>query len=72
IFHLRDLQIVKNAANPAFFELNCKLRTWVRFPSPAPENKALRQLLHFPFFPNPPKAVPFFEKRRSRLSGRIS
>src|SRR5437899_7403227 len=40
IFQLGRSENRKNAANPAFFELNCKLpklRTWVRFPSPAPE-----------------------------------
>src|SRR6266705_4633597 len=42
--------------------LGPKLRTWVRFPSPAPENKALRPLPHFPFFPNPPKSVSFFRQ----------
>ena len=39
IFQLRRSENRKNAANPAFFELDCKLpklRTWVRFPSPAP------------------------------------
>jgi hypothetical protein len=42
IFHyfpIRRSENRKNAANPAFFELNCKLaklRTWVRFLSPAP------------------------------------
>src|SRR6266568_4319341 len=39
-FQLRRSENRKNAANPAFFELDCKLpklRTWVRFPSPAPE-----------------------------------
>ena len=38
IFQLMRSENCKNAANPAFFELNCKLpklRTWVRFPSPA-------------------------------------
>src|SRR5215472_2979914 len=39
-----------------------KLRTWVRFPSPAPENKGLRRRLHFPFFPNPRKSVPSFSR----------
>ena len=75
IFQLRRSENRKNAAIPAFFELNCKLpklRTWVRFPSPAPENKALRPLPHFPSFPNPRKTVLFFEKCRSRVSGRIS
>src|SRR5215472_7206643 len=40
IFQLRRSESHKNAANPAFFELDCKLpklRTWVRFPSPAPD-----------------------------------
>src|SRR5256884_6484698 len=39
IFQLRRSENRKNAAIPASFELNCKLpklRTWVRFPSPAP------------------------------------
>src|SRR5260370_42303809 len=42
IFQLRRSENRKNAANPAFFELDCKLpklRTWVRFPSPAPETE---------------------------------
>jgi hypothetical protein len=30
------------------------------------------QRFHSSFFPNPRKSVPFFEKRRSRFSGRIS
>ena len=40
IFQLRRSENRKNAADPAFLELDCKLpklRTWVRFPSPAPE-----------------------------------
>ena len=45
-----------------------KLRTWVRFPSPAPENEALTQRLHFPFFPNPPKSVPFLRETSVALS----
>src|SRR5258708_547861 len=39
ISQLRRLENRTNAANPASFELDCKLpklRTWVRFPSPAP------------------------------------
>ena len=39
IFQLRRSENRKNAANPAFFDLDGKLpklRTWVRFPSPAP------------------------------------
>ncbi len=44
-FQLRRSENLKNAANPAFFELYCKLpklRTWVRFPSPAPYTSTAR------------------------------
>ena len=44
-------------------------RTWVRFPSPAPENKGLRPLPYFPFFPNLPKTV-LFSRETSVLAFR--
>src|SRR5262249_55324092 len=50
LFRLRRFENRENAANPAFFELDCKLpklRTWVRFPSPAPENKKKPRFLDF-------------------------
>ena len=49
------------------FPYHAERRTWVRFPSPAPENEALTQRLHFPFFPNVPKSVPFFRETSGSL-----
>ena len=39
-----------------------KLRTWVRFPSHAPDSKRLRPLPHFPFFPNLVKTDAIFAR----------
>jgi hypothetical protein len=69
IFQLRPSENRKNTANPAFFELNCKLpklRTWVRFPSPAPENKALRPTASFSIFSKSPQTPAFFREMSCR------